>query len=145
MDRGAWRATVQRVAQSRTRLKRFSTHAHIYPPFFRYPSHPGHHRTLSRVPCVIQWLPVIYFIHVCVLSRSAMSNSVTLWTVARQAPLSLGSPRQEYWSRVPFPSLGDLPNPGIKPTSPASPTLADGFFTASNILGSPSKSRVEPK
>ena len=38
----------------------------------------------------------------------------TLWTVARQAPLSLGFSRQEYWSGLPFPSLGDLPNPGLE-------------------------------
>ena len=40
-------------------------------------------------------------------------------TVARQAPLSMRFPRQEYWSGLPFPSPGDLPNPGIKPRSPA--------------------------
>ena len=39
------------------------------------------------------------------------------WTVAHQAPLSMEFPRQEYWSRLPFPSHGDLPNPGIKPVS----------------------------
>ena len=39
------------------------------------------------------------------------------WTVARQAPLSMGFPRQEYWSGLPFPSLDDLPDPGIKPMS----------------------------
>ena len=44
---------------------------------------------------------------------------VTPWTVACQAPLSLGFSRQEYWSGLPFPSLGDLPDPGIKPGSPA--------------------------
>ena len=43
----------------------------------------------------------------------------TLWTVARQAPLSMGFSRQEYWSGLPFPSPGDLPNPGIEPGSPA--------------------------
>ena len=43
---------------------------------------------------------------------------VTPWTVARQAPLSMGFPRQEYWSRLPFPAPGDLPDPGIKPASP---------------------------
>ena len=48
------------------------------------------------------------------------------WTVAHQAPLSMGFSRQEYWSGLPFPSPGDLPSPGIKPESPA---LADGFFT----------------
>ena len=42
----------------------------------------------------------------------------TPWTVAHQAPPSMGFSRQEYWSGVPFPSLGDLPNPGIEPGSP---------------------------
>ena len=42
---------------------------------------------------------------------------VTLWTIARQAPLSMGFSRQEYWSGLPFPPTGDLPNPGIKPVS----------------------------
>ena len=54
-----------------------------------------------------------------------MSDSfVTLWTVACQTPLSLGFPRQEYWSGLLFLSPGDLPDPGIKLTS----TLAGGFF-----------------
>ena len=44
---------------------------------------------------------------------------VTLWTVAHQAPLSMGFSRQEYWSGLPFPSLGDLPSPAIEPRSPA--------------------------
>ena len=43
---------------------------------------------------------------------------VTPWTVAHQAPLSMGCSRQEYWSGLPFPSPGDLPNPGIEPKSP---------------------------
>ena len=43
----------------------------------------------------------------------------TPWTVARQAPLSMGFSRQEYWSGLPFPSAGDLPDPGIEPRSPA--------------------------
>ena len=47
----------------------------------------------------------------------------TPWTVAHQAPLSMGFSRQEYWSGLPFPSPGDLPNPGIKPASPMSPAL----------------------
>ena len=51
---------------------------------------------------------------------------VTPWTVAHQAPLSMEFPRQEYWSGLPFPSPGDLPNPRVEPSSPA---LADGFFT----------------
>ena len=48
---------------------------------------------------------------------------VTLWTVGHQAPLSMGFPRQKYWSGLPFSSPGDLPNSGIKPVSPASPAL----------------------
>ena len=44
---------------------------------------------------------------------------VTPWTVAPQSPLSMGFSRQEYWSGLPFPSPGDLPNPGIEPGSPA--------------------------
>ena len=50
----------------------------------------------------------------------------TLWTVACQAPLSTGFPRQEYWSGLPFPPPADLPDPGSKPASPA---LAGRFFT----------------
>jgi len=46
-------------------------------------------------------------------------NPESLWTVAHQAPLSVGFSRQEYWSGLPFPSPGDLPDPGIKPGSPA--------------------------
>ena len=47
-----------------------------------------------------------------------MSDSATPWTVAQQAPLSMGFSRQEYWSGLPFPSPGDLPDPGIEPRSP---------------------------
>ena len=44
---------------------------------------------------------------------------VTVWTVARQAPLSMAFPKQEYWSGLQFPPPGDLPDPGIEPESPA--------------------------
>ena len=54
---------------------------------------------------------------------------VTLRTVACQMPLSMGFSRQEYWSGLSFPLPGDLPDPGIKPTSLMSPALAGGFFT----------------
>ena len=66
------------------------------------------------------------------LSHSVMSDSLwPPWTVARQAPLSMGFPRLEYWSGLRLPSPGYLPNPGIKPMSPASPALAGRFFTTS--------------
>ena len=56
---------------------------------------------------------------------------MALWTVAHQVPLSMGFSRQEYWSGLPCPPLGDLPDPGTKPTSLTSPALAGGFFTTS--------------
>ena len=48
-----------------------------------------------------------------------MSDSANPWTISRQASLSMGFSRQEYWSELPFPSPGDLPDPGIKSGSPA--------------------------
>ena len=63
---------------------------------------------------------------VVVLLLSCVQLFCDLWTVACQASLSIGFPRQEYWSGLPFLSPGDLPNPGMEPLSPA---LAGGFFT----------------
>ena len=82
------------------------------------------------------------------VSRSVVSDSATPWTGAHQSPLSMGFCRQEYWSGLPCPSPGDLPNSRIKPTLPIdsllsepqesfnprllmSPILAGGFFTTS--------------
>ena len=56
---------------------------------------------------------------------------VNLWTVACQAPLSMGFSSQEYWSGLPCPSPGDLPYLGIEPVSLTSPVLASWFFTIS--------------
>ena len=53
------------------------------------------------------------------------------WTLARQAPLSMGFSMQEYWSGLPFPLPVDLPNPGIEPASLMAPALGGGFFTTS--------------
>ena len=64
-------------------------------------------------------------------SCSVMSESLRPHRLARQAPLSMGFSRQEYWSGLPFPSPGDLPNPGIKCKTLAYPALAGGFFTTS--------------
>ena len=55
----------------------------------------------------------------------------TLWTVAHQAPLSMGFSKKEYWNELPGPPPGDLPYSGIKPVSPMSPAFAGGFFTTS--------------
>ena len=62
-----------------------------------------------------------------------MSDSVTPGTIAHQAFLSMGFPRQEYWSGLPCPLPGDLPDPGTEPASLVSPALAGGFFTTSTI------------
>ena len=62
-------------------------------------------------------------------SLSRVRLCVTPRTVARQAPLSMGFSRQEYWSGLPFPSPGDLPDPGIKSTSFMSAAFAGGFLT----------------
>ena len=65
---------------------------------------------------------------------------VTPWTVARQAPLSMRFPRQEYCSELPFPSPGDLPKPGTEHASLAAPALTDGLFTMSSTWeGQPRK------
>ena len=73
-----------------------------------------------------------YIEDVCVLSHFIrVQLIVTLWTVAHQAPLSMGFSRQEYWSGLPCPPPGDLPNPGIEPISLMSPAMAGRFFTTS--------------
>ena len=79
---------------------------------------PGHH--LPLLVCVLcakslQWCPTL----------------VDLWTVACQAPLSMGFSRPEYWSGLPFSFPRDLPNPGIEPRPLMSPALAGRFITTS--------------
>ena len=79
-------------------------------------------------PCVV---------NVSVLSRSVVSDSATSWTVARLAPLSMGFSRQDYWSVLLCPSLGDLPDLGIEPESLMSSALASRVFTASATWEAP--------
>ena len=68
-------------------------------------------------------LPGLVFAPVCACVHAQLHNCVqpfaTLWTIAHQTPVSMRFPRQEYWSGLPFPSPSDLPDPGIKPGSPA--------------------------
>ena len=66
---------------------------------------------------------------VCAQLLSRVQLFATPWAAARQVPLSIGFPRQEYWSELPLPPP-DLPDLGTKPVSPTSPALAGGFFTA---------------
>ena len=67
--------------------------------------------------------------HYFLLSLSCVQLFVAPWTIAHQAPLSMGFSRQEYWSGSPRPPPGDLLDPGIEPLSLISPALAGGFFT----------------
>ena len=75
----------------------------------------------------------------CAQSLSRVQLFAAPWTVAHQAPLSMGFLRQENWSGLPFPFPGYLPDPGIKPSSPA---LAGGFFTAEPLGKSSKKYKV---
>ena len=68
----------------------------------------------------------------CMLSLfSHVQLFATLWTVARQAPLSMGFSRQKYWSGLPCPPPGAVPDSGIEPVFLTSPALAGGFFITS--------------
>ena len=75
-------------------------------------------------------------VRIRIQTLSCVQLFVTPWTTACQSPLSMQFSRQEYWSGLPFPP-GDLPNPGIEPTSLMSPALADGFFTTSATREAP--------
>ena len=83
---------------------------------------------LALVSFYFECHTLVFFLHflwekkvkVKVKSLSRVRLFVTPWTVAHQDPPSMGFSRQEYWSGLPFPSQGDLPDPGIEPRSPAS-------------------------
>ena len=79
----------------------------------------------------IKWNHATFVLWLCRCVLSHVCLFVTPWTVACQAPLPMEFSRQEYWSGLPFPCPGDLPNPGIEPMSLVSPALAVGFFTTS--------------
>ena len=80
-------------------------------------------------------IPIYIYVYVCVCVCAWVLSHVWLfvtpWAVAHKGPLSMEFSRQEYWSGLPFPSPGDLPDSGIKPMSPA---LAGGFFTPGNPI-----------
>ena len=74
--------------------------------------------------------------------QSCLTLSGTPWTVAHQAPLSMGFPKQEYWSGLPHLPPADLPDPGVKPVSLMPPALAGGFFTTSTTWKPQDMSRL---
>ena len=79
-------------------------------------------------------LLIVLYIVVC----SVVSNSFAIpWTIGHQASLSMEFPGEEYWNGLPLPTPGDLPAPGIEPTSLVSPALASGFFTTSATQEAP--------
>ena len=78
----------------------------------------------------------LFFIYVCVcvFSHSVMSDSFVTWgTVVHPAPLFTGVSRQEYWGGSPFPTSGDLPNPGMESSSLSFPALTGRFFTTAPL------------
>ena len=107
MDREAWRAVIHGVAKSWTRLSNWTDWLIKWHVFIIRVSH----RVFLQ-----PWL--------CAQSYPTLCNPIDC--VACQAPLSMGFSRQEYWSGLPFPPPGDIPDPGIDPKSPA---LAGRFFT----------------
>ena len=89
---------------------------------------------LKTSASIAQSIIVCVCVCVCVCALSCFSRVqlfMTLWTPAHQTPLSMGFSRQEYWSGLPHPPPGDLPDPGTEPASLKSPALAGRFFTAS--------------
>ena len=79
----------------------------------------------------IRWTQILKKVCVCVCVFNHVWLCDTPWTKACQALMSMEFSRQEYWSGLPFPSPGDLPDPGIEPTSPMFPVLAGRPFTTS--------------
>ena len=98
-----------------------------------YEPYPWMHKMLEAIVFYCISTDGILRASVCVCVHVQSPDRVLLfttpWTVACQAPLSLEFSRQEYWSGLPFPTPGDLPNPGIEHASLVSPALAGGFFT----------------
>ena len=84
-----------------------------------------YHYHLFIICVYIIYLYKYICVHVLELSCPTL---VILWTVAHQVPLPMEFSRQKYWSRLSFSPPGDLPDPGIEPTSLMSPALAGGFF-----------------
>ena len=123
MHRGAWRATVHGV----TRESDMTEHNKVIPN--RTSTTSPAQQCSTQQTCSLSWITIrsqtlhcfriLYQGVLCVIVLVAQSVSDSLQPHELQAPLSMEFPRQEYYSELPFPSPGDLPNPGIEPRSPA--------------------------
>ena len=126
---------VQRIAENQTQLNRHSMHSYLI-------------TETHYLFWLYRWLmdPVIYSLKFYPATPLSVSHFchvrlfVTLWTIAHQPTLSMGFSRQEDWSWLPFPSPGDLPDPGIEPRSPA--LQADSLPT--ELWGKPNGSIWHP-
>ena len=105
------------------------------------PSGPGKHfpfpSFLSNSALVNNDLEKVLLLLLLLLIAKSCPTLETPWTVACWAPLSMEFSRQEYWSELPLPTPGDLPNPGIEPASLTSPALAGRFLTTSATWEAP--------
>jgi len=86
---------------------------------------------IGPLPLFLQCVTWSWILSVCTLS--CVRLLATPWTVAHQAPLSMEFSRQEYWSRLPFPTAGNLPEPGNKATFLTSPALAGRFLPLGHL------------
>ena len=89
-----------------------------------------HHMVLIVLKNTYLFTTVCVCMCACVCAQLCLF--ATPWTIAHQAPLSMEFSKQEYWRELSFSALRDLPNPGIKPSSLVSPTLAGRFFTTND-------------
>ena len=125
-DGETWCAAVRGVAKSWAQLSNWTT-ATSQPPPRHPPTYGPWHLPMYFLTMDLTILTTLYkgnqqylsAPNVCEWSRSVVSDSAIPWTVVYQASLSMRFSRQEYWSGLPFPSPGDLPDPGIEPRSPA--------------------------
>ena len=138
MDGGAWWAAVHGVAKSRAQLSNFTftfhfhalekemaTHSSILAQRIPGTAEPGGLLSMGSHRIRHDWSTLAAA--AAVLSHVQLFES--LWTIAHQAPLSMGFSRQEYWSGLPCPPPGDLPNLGIKPCIVNISCITGGFFT----------------
>ena len=110
-------------------------------------------RLCTRILTIICWSIAIsvildFFFFFIDFQRASLLSHVQLfvtpWTIAHQIPLAMGFSRQEYWSWLPFPSPRDLPDPGIKPTSPASPALKGTTWEGQEWVSGETQDDVNP-